>query len=225
MQSLVFLFGILVIIGFWGTFVKAGFPGWTALIPVYNLFVLVKIAKKPKWWIFLLFISYLNLVFFALISLEIAYKFKKSPYFAMGLILLPFVFYLKLGFDDSKYIPDATFSSKDEYLEGVSLVTLSAALGVLFFLPVVLLYAGQNFYRIFQEFNLETPFFTEFALSGFGIFFIIFIILLLCAKEALSNKKLTTAINVIVIFLVPVSFLVLFIIAMFLPIFRLTEIV
>ena len=35
---------ILVIVGMWKTFVKAGKPGWGAIIPIYNAYLMIKIA-------------------------------------------------------------------------------------------------------------------------------------------------------------------------------------
>jgi TonB family protein len=40
----------------WNVFVKAGWPGWAALIPFYNAYVLLKIGGKSGWWLPLFFI-------------------------------------------------------------------------------------------------------------------------------------------------------------------------
>ncbi|HUG89954.1 MAG TPA: DUF5684 domain-containing protein, partial [Planctomycetaceae bacterium] len=40
---------VLIIAGVWKTFTKAGEPGWAALIPIYNVVVLCRIAGKPEW--------------------------------------------------------------------------------------------------------------------------------------------------------------------------------
>ena len=44
--ALVFLFVCL-----WRVFAKAGQPGWAALIPVYNVIVLLKLCQRPVRWI------------------------------------------------------------------------------------------------------------------------------------------------------------------------------
>src|SRR4051794_25418446 len=41
---------------FWKIFEKAGQPGWASIIPLYNTIVLLRIAGKPWWWLFLLVI-------------------------------------------------------------------------------------------------------------------------------------------------------------------------
>jgi uncharacterized protein DUF5684 len=101
---LVYLIVIVVgITGLWKTFVKAGKPGWASIIPIYNLVVLVEIAGKPTWWAILLFVPIVNLVVFVLVKMDLAKKFNKGPGFALGLILLPFIFYPILGFGDAQY--------------------------------------------------------------------------------------------------------------------------
>ncbi|MEI6724978.1 MAG: DUF5684 domain-containing protein, partial [Actinomycetes bacterium] len=47
---------VLVIAGMWMTFVKAGRPGWGAIIPFYNTYLMIKVAGRPGWWLILYFI-------------------------------------------------------------------------------------------------------------------------------------------------------------------------
>ena len=44
---------ILVIAGLWKTFSKAGQPGWAAIIPIFNVYILLKVAGRPGWWLLL----------------------------------------------------------------------------------------------------------------------------------------------------------------------------
>ena len=39
----------------WKMFAKAGRPGWASLIPIYNTYVILRIAENPGWWLILLF--------------------------------------------------------------------------------------------------------------------------------------------------------------------------
>ena len=91
---------IVAIAGLWKTFEKAGKPGWAAIIPIYNLIVMLEIAGKPLWWIVLFLIPIANLVVAILVSIAIAEKFGKSAGFGVGLAFLSFVFYPILGFGD-----------------------------------------------------------------------------------------------------------------------------
>jgi len=38
---------VVVVIGGWKVFEKAGHPGWAILIPIYNLYILLQIAGRP----------------------------------------------------------------------------------------------------------------------------------------------------------------------------------
>jgi hypothetical protein len=93
----------LVVAGWWKLFVKAGEPGWAAIVPIYNLIVLIKIAGKPIWWIVMAIIPCLNIIFLILVALEIAKAFGKDVGYAIGLFLLPMVFYPLLGFSNAQY--------------------------------------------------------------------------------------------------------------------------
>ena len=94
---------ITIVAGFWKIFTKAGQPGWMALIPILNVFVLIRIAGKPAWWIILMLLPIVNIVVGIITVVGLAEKFGRSILFALGLIVLPFVFYPILGFGDSKY--------------------------------------------------------------------------------------------------------------------------
>lgn len=102
------IFVIPALIGMWKVFVKAGKPGWAAIVPLYNLYIYVQIAQKPTWWFVLMLVPYVNIVVNIMLTLEIAKKFNKSAAFAIfGLLLFPFVGWPMLGFGPAQYHPDA----------------------------------------------------------------------------------------------------------------------
>ncbi len=88
----------------WRIFEKAGQPGWASLIPIYNTYIMIKIAKRPGWWLLLLFIPLINIVIGIIIILDFAKAFGKGSGFALGLLFLGFIFFPILAFDDSKYV-------------------------------------------------------------------------------------------------------------------------
>ena len=53
---------VVVIIGFWKVFEKAGQPGWAAIVPLYNAYILLKIIGRPAWWLLLFMIPFVNIV-------------------------------------------------------------------------------------------------------------------------------------------------------------------
>ena len=99
---------ILVIAGMWRIFEKAGQPGWGAIIPIYNLYLLTVIAQKPGWRTVMFFIPLANIVFGVMTMYEVAKRFGKGVGFTVGLILLSFVFVPILGLGDAQYTPEAT---------------------------------------------------------------------------------------------------------------------
>ncbi len=95
---------ILAFAGMWKTFEKAGMKGWKGIIPVYNMYILItEIAKKPWWYLLLLFVPIANLVIMIIVGIEVAKAFGKGTGFGVGLALLSFVFYPLLGFGDAVY--------------------------------------------------------------------------------------------------------------------------
>lgn len=94
---------ILIIVGMWKVFVKAGKPGWAAIIPIYNVIVLLEIGGKPLWWVLLFFIPLVNIVVLILLGIAVAKNFGKSDAFGLGLGLLGFIFYPILGFGSAQY--------------------------------------------------------------------------------------------------------------------------
>ncbi len=95
---------VLSLAGLWKVFVKAGKPGWAAIIPFYNLFVMLQVAGKPGWWIILMFIPFVNLIVLIIAMIALAKSFGKGTGFGIGLALLGFIFIPMLGFGDSKYL-------------------------------------------------------------------------------------------------------------------------
>lgn len=94
---------VLSIAGLWGIFTKARKPGWAALIPIYNVVVLLQVIGKPWWWVILLIIPCVGLIMWIFVSIELAKVFGKGAGYTIGLILLGFAFLPLLGFGDAKY--------------------------------------------------------------------------------------------------------------------------
>lgn len=94
---------ILFIAANYRIFLKAGQPGWKCLIPIYNLYILIKISGKPGWWLILMFIPLVGAVIYLLTLLSLAEKFGKGPLFGVGLFFLNIIFFPVLAFDGSTY--------------------------------------------------------------------------------------------------------------------------
>ena len=98
-----FAVAILGIVAMWKIFEKAGEPGWAAIIPFYNIYVLFKITWGSGWKFLLLLIPFANIVIAIITMVKLAKAFGKSGGFAVGLIFLSIIFYCILAFDQSQY--------------------------------------------------------------------------------------------------------------------------
>jgi len=99
---------LVMIIGMWKMFSKAGKPGWASIIPIYNVVVLIEIAGKPIWWVLLAMIPFVNFVILIIVNLALAERFGKGGGYAVGLTFLPFIFIPMLGFGNASYQPAPT---------------------------------------------------------------------------------------------------------------------
>jgi len=88
----------------WRVFAKAGKPGWAAIIPFYNVIVELEIVGRPWYWLLLMLIPFVNIVLAIIVMIRMAKVFGKGGGFAVGLILLPFIFLPILAFDSSTYL-------------------------------------------------------------------------------------------------------------------------
>jgi signal peptidase I len=101
------LFFVLTLVGLWGIFEKSGYKGWMSIVPFYNLYIWLKIIKKPLWWYIFLLIPFINVFVILLMIVEICKCFKKYDLGAQALgVLFPFF-----------YLPYLGFSKKETYLE------------------------------------------------------------------------------------------------------------
>jgi hypothetical protein len=94
---------ILMFAGMWKTFEKAGEPGWGAIVPIYNIYLMCKIAGRPGWWVILCIIPCVSIIFLIIVYLDLAKNFGKGAGFGLGLAFLTFIFFPILGFGDARY--------------------------------------------------------------------------------------------------------------------------
>lgn len=130
LMILVLVFLVLIIVSFWKIFTKAGKPGWAAIVPIYNSYVIVQVARLPIYYFILVLIptllniagvevpspgdSIIGLVSFVVwssISYNLAKQFGKSIGYAVGLIFLPFIFFPMLAFGDAVYQQEEMMSN------------------------------------------------------------------------------------------------------------------
>ena len=93
---------VFIIASCWKTFEKAGQPGWAAIVPIYNFYIMTKISGTKNWW--LMFIPLANIYIAIVTYIALAKSFGKGTGFGIGLILLGFIFFPILGFGNATYI-------------------------------------------------------------------------------------------------------------------------
>jgi hypothetical protein len=96
---------ILTVVALWPVFRKAGKPGWGALIPIYNSYLLVKIAGLHGALILLYLIPIVNIVFAIIVAVRVGAAFDKGGAFSFFLLwLLAIIGYLIIGYGSSRYV-------------------------------------------------------------------------------------------------------------------------
>lgn len=95
--------GVFVIICTWKIYTKAGKPGWAAIIPIYNILVLLEIVGRPWWFLLLMFVPVANIVVSIMVIFDEAKVFGKGVGFGFGLLFLSPIFNAILAFGDATY--------------------------------------------------------------------------------------------------------------------------
>jgi hypothetical protein len=104
------LIALISIISMWKIFTKAGKPGWAAIIPIYNIIVLLEIVGKPVWWIILILIPIVNFVVLIMITHQLSLAFGQGIGMTLLLIFIPFIGYPVLAFGSAQYTGTNTYS-------------------------------------------------------------------------------------------------------------------
>ncbi len=94
---------VFMMAAMWRVFSKAGQPGWAIFIPIYNIIVMLRVAGKPWYWIFLLLIPLVNIIIEIMIMAGIATNYGKGAGFTVGLIFLPYIFYPIIAFGSATW--------------------------------------------------------------------------------------------------------------------------
>ncbi|WP_125099555.1 DUF5684 domain-containing protein [Leucobacter chromiireducens] len=99
---------LLSAIALWRVFSKAGYAGILALIPIVNLFILVKVAGYSAWMTLLFIVPIVGFIFSIFVALRMGERFGKGAVFAIFLlwILNPLGYFI-IGLGRAQYRPRA----------------------------------------------------------------------------------------------------------------------
>ena len=114
---------------------KAGEPGWKALVPFYSTYVLVKLIRKPIWWVAIYYLPFIGFIVWVGIIVELLkncgiVSFKEH---AMAVVLSPFYLtYVGLNkevkFLGSEFMDTYHKSKSREWADAISFAVILATL-------------------------------------------------------------------------------------------------
>ena len=123
---------ILQLAGMWKVFTKAGEKGWKCIIPIYNLVILFRISGLSPWIIFGYLASIIPFVgWIVCLGITIyqcnslAKAFGKDVGYTIGLLFLPTIFYMILGFGKAEYVGKGNVSTASSTYQGDGIVNIS----------------------------------------------------------------------------------------------------
>jgi hypothetical protein len=99
---------VLMLASMWKIFTKAGKPGWAAIVPIYNIIVLLEVVGRPVWWFVLMLIPFVNIVVWIIVLHDLSKVFGKGVGMTLLNIFLPFIGYPMLAWGAATYTKPAT---------------------------------------------------------------------------------------------------------------------
>ena len=94
---------VFMLVAIWKIFIKAGRPGWAAIIPIYDVYTLIKVAGLEWWYLLLLLVPLANIYAIFKIYIELAHNFGKSTGFGVLSVFFSLICLPILAFGDAKY--------------------------------------------------------------------------------------------------------------------------
>lgn len=95
---------VFMIVCMWRIFSKAGEAGWKSIIPIYNTYILVKIATGNGLLFLLLIVPFVNFIFAIIVLHKLSKSFGHGGGFTCGLIFLSIIFVPILAFENNQYM-------------------------------------------------------------------------------------------------------------------------
>jgi signal peptidase I len=126
---------------FWKLFPKAGRQSWEGLVPGYNVYVWLKIMKKPWWWLLLLIVPGVNFLMLIVMNVELNRSFgKRSLTDDVLMTFLPFAMIPLLAYkDDVVYTGPVDFKKEKkgavrEWVDAIVFAVVAATIIRVFFI-------------------------------------------------------------------------------------------
>lgn len=97
------IIGIIAIVAMWKLFSKAGRPGWAAIVPIYNAYVLFDIVYGKGIKFLLCLVPLLNIAVSIGLYVRLAQVYGKGAGFGIAMLLFPYICLPILAFGNSEY--------------------------------------------------------------------------------------------------------------------------
>ncbi|MFL2599546.1 MAG: signal peptidase I [Flavobacteriaceae bacterium] len=142
------VFQIIYFLSTWKLFIKAGEKPIYSLIPFYNLIIMMKIIKRPKWWFILLFIPVINLLMAGVIIIETLRSFGKNSNLdtLIGLVSLgTYITYINY-FGSIDYVRDRDVKNKTwigEFIHSLIFAVVAATIVHNYFIQPYIIPTGS----------------------------------------------------------------------------------
>ncbi|MFZ9030489.1 MAG: signal peptidase I [Robiginitalea sp.] len=149
-QWLLFILLVQVIhfLGTWKLYIKAGRKAWEAAVPIYNAVVLMKIIRRPAWWVLLLFIPIINLLMFPVVWVETLRSFGRKSLLETWLVILTLGFYtyyvnyaLEVTYESDRDLHPATAAG--EWVSSIVFAVVAATLVHTYFIQPYVIPTGS----------------------------------------------------------------------------------
>ncbi|SDE46121.1 signal peptidase I [Mucilaginibacter pineti] len=108
-MNIVIAFLLLIVLpyaGLYKLFEKAGRPGWEGIVPIFNIYVMLKLSGRSLWWLALILIPGINMLVMIGITVDFLKSYGKFRLWEhIAGVALAFIYLPKWGFDkDTKYL-------------------------------------------------------------------------------------------------------------------------
>lgn len=151
--SVVLILALMILLtgaGLYKTFQKCNISGWKALIPIYNLALLLKIIKKPVWFVVFIIVPILSNLLVPYIYIQLLKKFDIKGFWKILLSnLFLFISLPVLGF--SKKLIYSNPEAEEKYSFGKDIgnwaYSIAIAISLVVFIKCLNIFWFQN-YRI-----------------------------------------------------------------------------
>ena len=138
---------IIYFLGTWKLYLLAGRKSWKSAIPVYSIFVLMNIIKRPRWWVFLLFIPVVNLLMIIILWIETIRSYGKNSIKDSLLVIFSFGFYIYyLNYNKkTQYVNNRNlnYSAFGEWMSSMTFAIIAATLVHTYFMQPFIIPTGS----------------------------------------------------------------------------------